>query len=413
MLKGPPYALGGVPPDDSEVSDPFGVTIIPGEEIPSLLGKQTIEIHVRACRSGEAVIVPFQVDERDRRDRWVLDHGPAAGVDESPGVFDRNDAIVVRNRSVGERCDAVVVGQSLDHGVEVRIGPAGSPLGFLYAGTSPLPQAESGSVRYDPAADLVETDAYSFGFGEVLPDLFAIQQKGDRAPRNLLQALRAHGEARLFGGLIVLRRSEEDLTGHVEGYRQGPLRVIRRAKYSIRLPLGFRARAIIQFTFYEDLMIGSAVAKVRIPPFLIPGDGELAAYLDLRNFAGATVVLDRVPIPGRIDGAMGPADHGLAGSEGRWAAISAPGGRSFLLCVRRGGALARLDQRFLFRDRPPDDGTLSLGFTLSGVRRLETGAHPLDVIGVVSSTDPSRIAHGAEALLSPPEIAVASLEIGP
>ncbi len=38
--------------------------------------------------------IPFQIDERDQRNRWALDQGPQPKLDDSPGVFDENDVLV-------------------------------------------------------------------------------------------------------------------------------------------------------------------------------------------------------------------------------------------------------------------------------------------------------------------------------
>ena len=84
---------------------PVGASEVVGKDAPSLLGLRNTSFRVYAFRGGSAAPIPFQVDERDKRDHWVDDEGPQPVRDDSPGIFDDNDVIVFMNRDLGSRGD--------------------------------------------------------------------------------------------------------------------------------------------------------------------------------------------------------------------------------------------------------------------------------------------------------------------
>jgi len=148
--------------------------------------------------------------------------------------------------------------------------------------------------------------------------------------------------------------------------------VIRAAKYWIRLPLGFKARGKLDALFYRDFVEGRAKVSVKIPPRLVPADGELTVHLDFRGLEGARVQTVGGVVEGRY---CRPADE-----RGRARALRPleplgrlllPDGGSFVLTTRLGGWLQRLDQKVYFEDSP--EAAPGFGFRFSGIDRLETG----------------------------------------
>jgi hypothetical protein len=177
------------------------------------------------------------------------------------------------------------------------------------------------------------------------------------------------------------------------------------------LPLGFRARGRVDLLFYPDFVAVRALAKIKIPPRLVPGDGELTAAFDFRSLDGARLVLDGATADAPVDGAMSEREKGMNRHEGKWSALLFRDGGAFVLAVDLEGALRRLEQRLLYEDGPPGKRP-RLGFELSKVSRLETGEHPLNVVGMVLD-DAGRANEAAATILSPPAIAVSELAPAP
>lgn len=407
----------------ASTTDPFsalpGVTFVDGRSVPLLQGQPVTAIHVYAFRGEAAAPIPFQVDERDRRDRWVLDQGSHPNRDEVPGVFDANDAIVLMNRDLGRRGDLAHLPHALTHWAEIRVGPAAHPLGFAYVGvlasSPPATPDSSPYVRYDPARDRVYAERYALAFDAPLPTHVALVGELGDFGTNLVAGVRARGEVQFLGGLFTVRRTDQDIRSLLYGYREGPVRVIRRAQYWIPLPLGFRATGRVDLIFYRDFVEGTALVKITVPPRLVLADGEVLTYFDFLDMRGARLVLDGTGPSEPVDGHMTPTKQALTGRPARWAALLLPDGRTVLLLVRPEGALQKLEQRLYFHELGPpqtgQSGTLLFGFQFSHLHRLETGMHQLSVFALaLSSTSAEEIRRTAAFLLSPPHVHVSPVQ---
>ena len=141
---------------------------------------------------------------------------------------------------------------------------------------------------------------------------------------------------------------------------------------------------------------------------MVPADGHLRAFFDFRDFAGGHVLGPDGLRGEPISDEMTEAKRQFARPPVRWSALLLPSGQSFLLAVRLGGSLQRLDQRlYLEESTDPARGMPSFGFTLSGINRLDTGEQDISVNAMVlDSTAPSQVAAAAGALLRMPEVAV-------
>jgi hypothetical protein len=140
----------------------------------------------------------------------------------------------------------------------------------------------------------------------------------------------------------------------------------------------------------------------------------LTAFFDFRDFTGARLFGPDGLLAEPVVGQMTEVKREFANHAVRWTALLLPNGQSFLLAVRLGGSLQRLDQLLYFDESvDPTRGKPSFGFTLSGINRLDTGEQELSVNAMVlDSTAPSQIRAAAAALLSAHEIAVTPLGKG-
>jgi hypothetical protein len=389
-----------------------GVSEVTGKDAPALLQRPTASFRVYAFHEAAAVPIPFQVDERDRRDHWADDQGPEPVRDESPGVFDANDVVVFMNRDLGEKGDPAKLPRGAATWLEVRVGSQDEPLGYAYLGAfdSPpaIPSDQPVYVRCDPTKDEVFADRYTVRFGAPLPTYLALVRQQGESPENVLNGVRANGEVRIFAGLFHFARNEKDLEYSIQGYRTGPVRTIRSARYWIGLPLGFKARGRVELLFYRDFVEARAQVNIRIPPRLVAADGHLTAFFDFHDFAGAHVLGPDGLLAEPIGGQMTETNRQFAGRPVRWSALLLPSGQSVLLAVRLGGSLQRLDQQlYLAESIDPARGRPSFGFTLAGINRLDSGEQELSVNAMVlDSTAQSQITAAAAKLLSPPEVAV-------
>jgi hypothetical protein len=392
---------------------PIGLSEILGTALKPLLKHPTSSIRVYAFQKGVAAPIPFQIDERDKRDHWANDEGDQPVRDDSPGQLDENDVIAFMNRDLGAKGDAKKLPTGATTWFEVRVGSKDAPLGYVYVGAfdapPPIATAEAGAT-YDLARDEVFADRYYVHFGGPLPDrLDFVHRRGER-DKNVLNGVRARGKATILG-VFHIERGDKDLRYTLQGARNGPLRAIRSAKYWIPLPLGFKARGRAELIFYADAVEARAHVNVKIPPRLLPADGEILAYFDFHDLSGARVLTPDGLLDEKIDGRMSEQKAALATKRMRWAALLLPDGRTFLLAVRLGGSLQRLDQQLYLDDSDePKRGKPSFGFRLTGVNRLDTGEQELSVMAMILDTvSPPDVAAAANALLTTPEVSATGL----
>jgi hypothetical protein len=410
-------AAASPPLDPSPRSFP-GVTTVDGKQAAFLAGQTNARLRVYAFAEGKAAPIPFQIDERDRRDRWVLDHGAKRSSDETPGVFDENDVLTFMNQDLGQRGDLARLPAGATVWGEVRVGSAISPLGFAYVGVfaqpPPLSCPECTAARYDETSDRVYAERYALEFHAPLPRHVAFVHTVGEFGENVVAGIHADGEVRFLGGLVTLRKTDADIQTELLGYRNGPVRTIRRARYWIPLPFGFRTTGQVDLLFSRDFVEGTALLKIGIPPSLVLANGELQTYFDFLHLDGARVFLDGMEPSDPIDGHMTPSKQALVGHPARWAALLLPEGRTVLFIVRLEGGLQRLDQRVYFADSIRPDGKVGgrplFGFQFAQVNRLETGTHRLSVFAqVLDSVDLAVIRNAANVFLSPPVVTVSPL----
>lgn len=395
-----------------------GVSLLEGKHAAFILQRPTSSFRVYAFHAGVVVSIPFQIDERDHRDRWVLDQGPKQNPDTAAHVFDENDVLVLMNRDLGPRGDLAALPAGAMMWGEIRVGDAAAPLGFAYVGvfeesSSPAMLAHA-PARYEESTDRVYAERYALEFHAPLPRHVSFVHKIGELGENVVAGVHADGEVRFLGGLLTLHKTDADIQTELLGYRNGPVRTIRRARYWIPLPFGFRTTGRVDLLFYRDFVEGTALLKIRIPPSLVLANGELQAYFDFLRQDGARVFLEGHEPSAPVDGHMTSTKQALAGQPARWAALILPEGRSVLFVVRLEGSLQRLDQRLYFADSTTSDaqrgGRPFFGFQFAQVNKLEAGTHRLSVFAqVLDSVDLEVIRRAAHVFLSPPEVAACVL----
>ncbi len=375
-------------------------SVVEGHTARFLQGQAIANLSVFAFMGQTLRPIPFQVDERDHRDRWVLDHGARLTGDDTPGFFDANDVLVFMNRDVGERGVPALSPSNATVWIEVRVGTDLSPVGFVYIGvfaTPPAFQSPHIYARYDTEADRVYAERYALAFGAPLPTHLAfVEQVGDFGT-NVITGVHAVGDVRLLGGLLSLHRSDKDIRMEIVGSRSGPVRAVRRARYWIPLPLGFRAQGRFDLLFYRDFVEGTTTVNIKLPPRLVLADGELKTYFAFLHLPDAQPLLE------------GEQGENLTT---RWAALPLPNGKAVLLVIRLEGALQRLGQQLYFENalngQAEAGSQTGFGFLFTHINRLTTGTHRLSVFAMVlESTQREDIRRAVDAFLTPPVVTVA------
>lgn len=368
-----------------------GAIVIDGEECAFLQGKLISNIQVYAAQQEHFVAVPFQIDERDRRGRWVITSGPRTTQDSSPGIFDSNDAITILHKHAGRRTTPNGDGVPW---YEVTLELANNTTKYVYVRVAPQAKERAlpHPVSYDEQRDRVHTRHYGVAFDTPLPNHLSFDSIPGKLGANVISGTSLLAEVSFLKGLLKLQRTETDIRSRHYGHTNGPVRLIRRGRYWFPLPFGFRATGRVDLIFYSDFVEGTALVKVKIPPRLILADGRLRVSFDFLDFGKSRLVL--------------PEDDNTFDGSTRWAAITLPSGESLLLVTHMGSGLSQLKQRPHFtRPQLPLIGNPSFGFDFSEVSRLQVGTHRISVFGVLlPQSDMAAIQNAAKFFLTTPRV---------
>lgn len=381
-----------------------GASLVDGKLGAALLGHPTTGFRGYAFgEDGKPKEIPLQVDELTDNDRWALDHGVKVGGDERPGVFDPNDAVVIRNRDLGARGEAARLPAGAASWVEVRVGAESSPLGFAYVGVFPdvaAPEA-SAHVRYDAKSDRVLADEYALKFDTILPNHVAFVDSIGELGESFVSATHAKGEAYLLGGMFHFARSEADMKEEVEGYRVGAVRAIRRGQYDVPLPLGFHASGRVEFIFYSDFLEITGRLRLKYPAWVAGADGGLSGFVEIPPSVKARAIWDPAMVKKSAVPMATPNPSGRS-----YAALVFEDGDVLVLAIRLDGGLRKMDQRFFFESRKGEKNKV-FGFEVSEASRLEAGIHPFTLVAAfLRAPSEKQILETAQILASPPRVAV-------
>ena len=81
----------------------FDVIKVQGDLLGRFDGVPIKNLSLLAFKGGTLAPIPFQIDERDRKGRYVMTAGKAAGTDEDGGRLDPNDELVFLLKDAGDR----------------------------------------------------------------------------------------------------------------------------------------------------------------------------------------------------------------------------------------------------------------------------------------------------------------------
>jgi hypothetical protein len=323
------------------------------------------------------------------------------------------------NRDLGCRANLAALPAGASDWMEVRLGPTDQPYGYAYVGVFAQPPLRSTAGQtyayYDATHDRIYASSYTLEFNAPLPTHLALVQRLGDFGTNIVAGVHAEGDVKLFGGLLSFRRDEKDLRMEISGMKDGLVRVLRRARYWLPLPFGFRTTGRVDLLFYRDFVEGTALVKIKIPPRLVLANGELKTYFDFLALSGARVLTEGMSPSDPVDGYMSPADYTLEGHPTRWAALLLPDGRAILFVLRFEGALQSLEQHLLFTDGA---GALQLqgsaplfGFRFSRVDRLTAGTHRISVFAMIlENGNAATVQQAVSFFTAPPEVAVSSMQ---
>ena len=219
----------------ASLSSPSLPIILRGSKLASLLGERLSRIHAITNHGGTIEAIPFQIDQRDAKGRYVLTVKDAG----SNPKLDANDEFVFMVSDAGNQI-STIPGQTA---IEIAItDPQTKEPKWVYIVESMsaenLPTSGKPHVTYDPTRNAIETSTYRIAFSTAQPFLIDSLQWHTDGPnkwsQNMVDTMKVRHYGKLFGD-IDFTRTQADYKSRVVAVKEGPVRVIRRTLNSVRV----------------------------------------------------------------------------------------------------------------------------------------------------------------------------------
>ncbi len=314
-------------------ADPVVVT---PQELSGFAGCVIANLGLFRVASGEVKPVPFQVDEKNEEEEWVFTAGNQPNPEDGNGLFDGADELVFIAKDIGDRAAGPEMFSGLDgvkRTAELVISDHEGHAGYVYligfAGAAP--RAGVDYVSYNPDEKMIATEYYRMGFHPACPIgigyLAALPAAGGKG-FNPVDRMKIRGKGKTVG--ITLRRNEEDFVSKDVAYIDGPVRIVRRSKNYMKLPLGIPTpSAVIDNIFYRDFFYFPTEAYVPFNPvtmarwvsYVVSGATAYTS-IDLCEKAKGTVFYNANNTEGTvIDGRMSEKEKNLDRGFSDWLAL--------------------------------------------------------------------------------------------
>lgn len=235
--------------------------VVPGAAVPGLLGTPLAAIRLTDAAGRP---IPFQIDELLGEGEYVCPEGDEPNSALSNGVLDSADELVfmLEDASPVDSAEQVQAGPA----TRLLVRDAGQARAVLVHGDSSIPLSPARYLEYAAREERLATPLYTATFGR---DRFHFTQAGVKHPDSsryvmLASELRIEIALRAFWGLVPVRYTEESIYCYVKRYKAGPVRLIRRGDFHLKLGLGIKgSRATVNQICYPDVVV--VPVRVHLP----------------------------------------------------------------------------------------------------------------------------------------------------
>ncbi|MEW6775202.1 MAG: hypothetical protein AB1405_02840, partial [Bdellovibrionota bacterium] len=420
--------------------------VVTGEAAKPLWGKKIDNLRVFANRSGNWEVVPFQIDKKNpdgefliaestvdpqvsketgfesipeakkrekrikkfekKRDDYeedvkegrmkasdLEDRRQKAYWSEREGEIDYNDEIVFMAKDTGDRVPRAL--WKAPEGAELEITDpvdhSRSWAYLFYFPENPPALSTTDYVVYKPKEDQIIASMGEVDFDDERPmivkSIVGIMPNGTRIP-NILDRFKLRIRVQPYGLFCApLFFDEQNAKGVTLGYKDGPVRVLRRNMFwvviaGIRLP--FAPKIIMYFKFYENgLATDAEFSNPIAAKYMVCPGSRFTAGLDLRNNARGAKIFTKDNKGIVIDGKMSPEEKNLKVDNQTWIAGFLPNKAALMSrmiyderLVQSGAVLdLHLDDDDEKEDDPEDEkGQHLIGYTMD-VRKFPSGTY--------------------------------------
>lgn len=215
-------------------------------------------------KNGNAIPIPFQIDERDRFNDFVLDQGPLPNRQFGNGLFDGEDELSFMGDDVGPvqvPTKWSMAKPSLLYELRLELG---GKKGAVYVGVyerNPPPLSPKHYVDYHISESEIRTANYQYFFNPknylVVRGISIIDHEKKTAPLILTSTFYLKVDLKYF---LTFQINQEDVQSSLEAYKIGPVRVLARVIFSYKfLKINFDLGMYTEVSFFSNSIILPAV----------------------------------------------------------------------------------------------------------------------------------------------------------
>ena len=384
---------------------------------PAIANSSIDRLQVMASFGGRLKPIPFQVDEVLPDGRYALPRGPEPLADDSPGIYDKDDELVLMVSDLGDRLNDLTELPEYSAEIEV-IDPIDNQARYAYVAKVESPRRNpTDYVDYDPRTSRIESEHYRLTFTQELPNDFSLQSHKKEGLPNLIDRLKLRITAKILLGLSTFHLSEGDVRNQLVAYNDGPIRVIRRLRHSISIGFGIRSpSANSDAFFYRDYIDNPIEVNLPWVPSVIFGGITVRTYLDFINLGGYSLAWSGMTGPPVPIGPRLPGPAPAPTTQIDWLAMRGEN-KTMVQTLVMPPEMASVQRRLFFWNSstpdPPErlpGNHPGIGYMMTRWESLSSGRHRFDSILLEASDknfDPDRLMH---ELTTPLAITVRAVE---
>ncbi len=239
--------------------------VIPAKQIHAVQFHPLAKYRVfRTDPDGSAVIIPFQIDQKDKYGDYILDQGKHPTAKFSNGIFSNQDELCVMGNDVGMRQPPTKWSMKKPN-ILYEVGfKRGGKEGAIYVGvyfTDPPPLAKESYVSFDLENAQVTTSRYRYLFNNqnyLVVRGVNIEQPGKKEDQIILSSsVFLKIDMKYF---LTFNVGDSDIESDLDAYKVGPVRAITRVNFDYKiLKLKFDLGMYTEVSFFSNAVYLPAI----------------------------------------------------------------------------------------------------------------------------------------------------------
>lgn len=316
--------------------------VVNGSELKEGLGKTIDRVVLYSFSGGAMHPIPFQIDEITEKGEWVLpEPSPLLGQadrekveivqDDPPGVIDENDELAFMVSDAGDRVDSRYWPPDWISTDEITLidpltGERAWVYLFSFRSSPSLSEEDYVGIRCFPdrKEEEIFSGNYRMSFSQEVPITWDLIRVGDGP--NIIDRLKIRLHSYRLFHLFDMDWDENDFHARCWQYKDGPIRLIRKIRNSIRLVGKLESPELSSVNFYyPNAVLTPKWLRMPYSPRRFVEGVSYEQGLDFRDLSGWEVKFNSDGRWFPVDGRMDDRERSLTVGPAEWFILRKPG----------------------------------------------------------------------------------------